>query len=183
MGWLGLSATQTMFIGIDRTAPVLNTPTIGDGGDWTNSQTVTISGLDSATDDGSGSGLDYVQIQQDGVWSNVTGTSTTITFDEGEHQILMRAIDRVGNVGTAITVDIKVDLTEPEGIAWSVDEISTSHVGPVNISYSAQDLGSGIDLANSQIQYGFDLNGVGATPDQSGRWIDLGTTDLKVRWA
>lgn len=175
----GLSATQTMFIGIDRTAPVLNTPTIGDGGDWTNSQSVTISGLDSATDDGSGSGLDYVQIQQDGVWSNVTGSSTTITFDEGEHQILMRAIDRVGNVGTAITVDIKVDLTEPEGIAWSVDEISTSHVGPVNISYSAQDLGSGIDLANSQIQYGFDLNGVGATPDQSGRWIDLGTTGLE----
>ncbi len=174
----GLSATKTMFIGIDRTAPTMTTPIIGSGDDWINSQSVTISGFDSATDDGSGSGLDYVQIQQDGSWSDVTGSSTTITFDEGEHQILMRAIDRVGNVGTAITVDVKVDLTEPEGIAWSVDEISTSHVGPVNISYSAQDLVSGIDLANSKIQYGFDLNGVGATPDQSGRWIDLGTSGL-----
>ena len=174
----GLSATKTMFIGIDRTAPTMTTPTIGDGGSWSDSTSVIISGFDTATNDGSGSGLDYVQIQQDSTWSDVSGSSTTLTFAEGEHQILMRAIDRVGNVGTAITVDIKVDVTEPEGIAWSVDEISTSHVGPINISYSAQDLGSGIDLSNSKIQYGFDLNGVGATPDQSGRWIDLGASGL-----
>ena len=174
----GLSATKTMFIGIDRTAPTMTTPTIGDGGSWSDSTSVIISGFDAATNDGSGSGLDYVQIQQDSTWSDVSGSSTTLTFDEGEHQILMRAIDRVGNVGTAITVDIKVDVTEPEGIAWSVDEISTSHVGPINISYSAQDLGSGIDLSNSKIQYGFDLNGVGATPDQSERWIDLGASGL-----
>ena len=174
----GLSASKTMFIGIDRTAPTMTTPTIGDGGSWSDSTSVTISGFDAAANDGSGSGLDYVQIQQDGTWSNVSGSSTILTFEEGEHQILMRAIDRVGNTGTAITVDIKVDVTEPEGIAWSVDEISTSHVGPINISYSAQDLGSGIDLSNSKIQYGFDLNGVGATPDQSGRWIDLGASGL-----
>ena len=174
----GLSASKTMFIGIDRTAPTMTTPTIGDGGSWSDSTSVTISGFDAATNDGSGSGLDYVQIQQDSTWSNVSGSSTTLTFEEGEHQILMRAIDRVGNIGTAITVDVKVDVTEPEGIAWSVDEISTSHVGPINISYSAQDLGSGIDLSNSKIQYGFDLNGVGATPDQSGRWIDLGASGL-----
>ena len=175
----GLSASKTMFIGIDRTAPTMTTPTIGDGGEWSDSTEITISGFDSATDDGSGSGLDYVQIQQDGTWSDVTTSSTTLTFAEGEHQILMRAVDKVGNVGSANTVDIKVDITEPEGIGWSVDEISTSHVGPVNISFSAQDLGSGIDLDNSKIQYGFDLNGVGATPDQSGRWIDLGVTGLE----
>ena len=175
----GLSASKTMFIGIDRTAPTMTTPTIGDGGEWSDSTEVTISGFDGATDDGSGSGLDYVQIQQDGTWSDVTTSSTTLTFAEGEHQILMRAVDKVGNVGTANTVDIKVDITEPEGIGWSVDELSTSHVGPVNISFSAQDLGSGIDLDNSKIQYGFDLNGVGATPDQSGRWIDLGVTGLE----
>ena len=175
----GLSASKTMFIGIDRSAPTLTTPTIGDGGEWSDSTEVTISGFDSATDDGSGSGLDYVQIQQDGTWSDITTSSTTLTFAEGEHQILMRAVDKVGNVGAANTVDVKVDITEPEGIGWSVDELSTSHVGPVNISFSAQDLGSGIDLDNSKIQYGFDLNGVGATPDQSGRWIDLGVTGLE----
>lgn len=174
----GLSASKTMFIGIDRTAPTMSTPTIGDGGNWSDDSNVVISGFDSATDDGSGSGLDYVQISQGGTWSDVTSASTTLTFEEGEHQILMRAVDKVGNIGSSISVDINVDVTEPEGIGWSVDELSTSHVGPVNISYSAQDLGSGIDLDNSKIQYGFDLNGVGATPDQSGRWIDLGVSGL-----
>ncbi len=175
----GLSASKTMFIGIDRTAPTMTTPTVGNGNEWIDSTTVTISGFDSATDDGSGSGLDYVQIQQDSVWSDVTSSSTTLTFSEGEHQISMRAVDKVGNIGSPVNVDIKVDITEPEGISWSVDELSTSHVGPVNISFSAQDLGSGIDLDNSKIQYGFDLNGVGATPDQSGRWIDLGVSGLE----
>ena len=175
----GLSASKTMFIGIDRTAPTMTTPTVGNGNEWIDSTSVTISGFDSATDDGSGSGLDYVQIQQDSVWSDVTSSSTTLTFSEGEHQISMRAVDRVGNIGSPVNVDVKVDITEPEGISWSVDELSTSHVGPVNISFSAQDLGSGIDLDNSKIQYGFDLNGVGATPDQSGRWIDLGVSGLE----
>jgi hypothetical protein len=174
----GLSSTQTMFIGIDRTAPTFSTPTIGNGNEWIDSTSVTISGFDSAIDDGSGSGLDYVQIQQDSVWSDVTTSSTTLNFEEGEHQISMRAVDRVGNVGSSINVDVKVDVTEPEGIAWNVEEISTSNIGPINISFSAQDLGSGIDLDNSKIQYGFDLNGVGATPDQSGRWIDTGYTGL-----
>ena len=92
-----------------------------------------ISGFDSATDDGSGSGLDYVQIMQGGTWSDVTTASTTLTFEEGEHQISMRAVDKVGNIGSSISVDINVDVTEPEGIGWSVDELSTSHVGPVNL--------------------------------------------------
>ena len=175
----GLSVSKTMFIGIDRTGPTMTTPTVGNGNEWIDSTSVTISGFDSATDDGSGSGLDYVQILQDSVWSDVTSSSTTLTFSEGEHQISMRAVDRVGNIGSPVNVDVKVDVTEPEGISWSVDELSTSHVGPVNISFSAQDLGSGIDLDNSKIQYGFDLNGVGATPDQSGRWIDLGVTGLE----
>ena len=175
----GLSASKTMFIGIDRTAPTMITPTVGNGNEWIDSTSVTISGFDSATDDGSGSGLDYVQIQQDSVWNDVTSSSTTLTFTEGEHQISMRAVDRVGNIGSPVNVDVKVDITEPEGISWSVDELSTSHIGPVNISFSAQDLGSGIDLDNSKIQYGFDLNGVGATPDQSGRWIDLGVSGLE----
>lgn len=174
----GLSVTKTMFIGIDRTAPSMSSPTIGDGGEWTDSTSIVISDLDSAADDGSGSGIDYIQILRDGVWSDITTSSTTLTFAEGEHQISMRAVDLVGNVGDSIVVDIKVDVSEPEGIGWTVDELTTSLVGAVNISYSAQDLGSGIDLDNSKIQYGFDLNGVGATPDQSGRWIDIGVTGL-----
>ena len=174
----GLSVSETMFIGIDRTAPTMTTPTIGEGEEWTDSNSVTISDLDDATDDGSGSGLSYVQILRDGIWSDVSATSVTLNFDEGEHVISMRAVDIVGNVGDSIDVDIKVDVSEPEGLGWTVDELTTSLMGSANISYAAQDLGSGIDLPNSKLQYGFDLNGVGATPDQSGRWIDVGVTGL-----
>ncbi len=174
----GLYATKTMFIGIDRTAPTMATPTIGEGVEWSDSTTVVISGLDTSVDDGSGSGVSYVQVLIDGIWSNVTTSSITLNFAEGEHVVSMRPIDRVGNVGNSIDVDIKVDITEPEGLGWTVDELTTSLVGSANISFAAQDLGSGIDLSNSKLQYGFDLNGVGATPDQSGRWIDVGVTGL-----
>ena len=34
-------------------------------------------------------------------------TSTTLTFSEGEHQISMRAVDRVGNIGSPVNVDVK----------------------------------------------------------------------------
>ena len=174
----GLKATQTMFIGIDRTAPTMNAPTIGDGGTWSDNSQVQISGLISAADDGGGSGVSYVQILLDGVWTDYTSETTTLTFEEGEHIVSMRAVDRVGNIGTAVDVDINVDVTEPEGVGWTVDELTTSHIGSVNISFSAQDLGSGIDSSESKIQYGFDLNGVGTTPDQSGRWIDIGVDGL-----
>jgi len=174
----GLSTTETMFIGIDRTAPIMSSPTIGDGLEWSDSTTIIISDLDSSVDDGSGSGVAYVQLLRDGIWSNVTTSSTTLNFDEGEHVISIRAVDRVGNVGNAIDVDIKVDTSEPEGMGWTVDELTTSLVGAANISFAAQDLGSGIDLVNTKLQYGFDLNGVGATPDQSGRWIDVGVAGL-----
>lgn len=174
----GLSATQTMFIGIDRTAPTMSSPTIGEGLEWSDSTTIIISDLDSSADDGSGSGIAYVQILRDEIWSDVTTSSVTLDFDEGEHVISIRPVDRVGNVGNMIDVDIKVDISEPEGIGWTVVELTTSLVGAANISFAAQDLGSGIDLVNTKLQYGFDLNGVGATPDQSGRWIDVGVAGL-----
>ena len=56
--------------------------------------------------------------------------------------------------------------------------MTTSRIGAVNISFAAQDFGSGIDSTNSKLQFGFDLNGVGATPDQAGRWIDVGVDGL-----
>ena len=102
----------------------------------------------------------------------------SLTFQEGEHTIPMRAVDNVGNVGNSIDVEIKVDTSEPIGIGWTVPELSTSIIGAVNISFRAEDLGSGIDNSSSKIQFGFDLNGVGATPDQSGRWIDYGDSGL-----
>lgn len=175
----GLSASKTMFIGIDRTAPTMSTPTVGGTNGWSNTESVTISDLDSVADDGSGSGVSHIEYQRDGEWLNTTDSSITLTFEEGQHTLKMRAVDIVGNIGASIDVNVKVDTSEPLGIGWTVPELSTSLTGAVNISFKAEDLGSGIDNSSSKIQFGFDLNGVGATPDQSGRWIDYGDDGLE----
>ena len=175
----GLSASETMFIGIDRTGPTLGDLTIGSGAAWQNSGTVTISGLITAADDGQGSGVASCQFSTDGTsWSTVTTDTTTLQFNEGNHTLQFRSVDRVGNIGEASDVLIQVDQTAPEPIGWVVDELTTSRVGPANVSFNALDDGSGLDLTASYMQYGFDSNGVGQTPDLSGRWLDFGVTGL-----
>ena len=175
----GLSATETMFIGIDRTGPTLNGLTVGSGSTWQNSGSITISGLISAADDGQGSGVASCQYSTDGTaWTTVTTDAASFEFTEGNHTVQFRSVDRVGNVGPASDVVIRIDQTSPEPSGWIVDELTTSRVGPANVSFNAQDDGSGIDLTASYMQYGFDTNGVGQTPDLSGRWLNFGVTGL-----
>jgi hypothetical protein len=97
---------------------------------------------------------------------------------EGNHTVHVRSVDRVGNAGTANQFDIRIDETLPESIGWTVDELTTSRVGPANVQFSAIDEGSGIDLSNSYLQFGFDSNGVGQTPDLSGNWLQMSTPGL-----
>ena len=175
----GLSSSETMFIGIDRTGPSLGTITVGSGNDWQNSGTVTVTGLITAADDGQGSGVASCQFSTDSTtWSTVTTDSTTFEFAEGNHTVQFRSIDRAGNTGPTSQVTIRIDQTAPEASGWVVDELTTSRVGPANVSFNAQDDGSGLDLTASYMQYGFDSNGVGQTPDLSGRWLDFGVTGL-----
>ena len=153
--------------------------TIGSGAAWQNSGTVTISGLITAADDGQGSGVASCQFSTDGTsWSTVATDTTTLQFSEGNHTLQFRSVDRVGNIGEASDVLIRVDQTAPEPIGWVVDELTTSRIGPANVSFNALDDGSGLDLTASYMQYGFDSNGVGQTPDLSGRWLDFGVTGL-----
>ena len=175
----GLSATETMFIGIDRTGPTLSGLTVGSGSTWQNSGTVTISGLINAADDGQGSGVASCQYSTDGTtWTTVNTDTASFEFTEGNHTVQFRSVDRVGNVGPASDVIVRIDQTAPEPSGWIVDELTTSRVGPANVSFNAQDDGSGIDLTASYMQYGFDTNGVGQTPDLSGRWLNFGVTGL-----
>lgn len=175
----GLSSSETMFIGIDRSGPSLGTLTVGSGNSWQNSGTVAVSGLITAADDGQGSGVASCQISTDGTtWSTVTTDSTTLALSEGSHTILFRSVDRIGNIGPSSQVVIQIDETAPEASGWVIDELTTSRVGPANVSFNAQDDGSGLDLTASYMQYGFDSNGVGQTPDLSGRWLDFGVTGL-----
>ena len=170
----GLSSSETIFIGIDRSGPTMGAVAIGNGASWQSSTSVTVNGILDAANDGSGSGVDYVELQVDGgTWTSLSSNSHTIDLSEGNHTISLRATDRVGNIGNTISETIRVDTSMPELVGWTVDALTTDLVGTANISYSTYDLLSGIDLSAVSLQYGFDSNGVGQTPDLSGQWLEL----------
>lgn len=175
----GLSNTSTVFIGIDRTGPTIGSVTVGDGSAWQQSTTVSVSGLLSESDDGQGSGVASVEYAlNEEAWTSTTSDTLSLTLAEGVHTLNLRATDRVGNTGAATTVTLRVDQTAPIGLSWTVDELTTSRIGPANITFNAEDADSGIDNSASFIQYGFDSNGVGETPDLSGRWLTMGVNGL-----
>ncbi|MAW22682.1 MAG: hypothetical protein CMA16_04475 [Euryarchaeota archaeon] len=170
----GLSSSETIFIGIDRSGPTMGTVAIGNGGSWQSSTSVIVNGILDAANDGSGSGVDFVELQIDGgTWTSLSSNSHTIDLSEGNHTISLRATDRVGNIGNTISETIRVDTSMPELVGWTVDALTTDLIGTANISYSTYDLLSGIDLSAVSLQYGFDSNGVGQTPDLSGQWLEL----------
>ena len=175
----GLSSTATLFIGIDRTGPTVGTVSIGNGNAWQQSSTVTVSGLIASASDGQGSGVasvEYALGNDD--WASTVNDALTMTLAEGVHTLNLRAVDRVGNTGSTSAVTIRVDQTAPIGLSWTVDELTTSRIGSANVSFNAEDADSGIDNTASYIQYGFDSNGVGETPDLSGRWLTMGVNGL-----
>ena len=170
----GLSSSETIFIGIDRSGPTMGAVAIGNGASWQSSTSVIVDGILDAANDGSGSGVDYVELQIDGgTWTSLSSNSHTIDLSEGNHTISLRATDRVGNIGNIISETIRVDTSMPELVGWTVDALTTDLIGTANISYSTYDLLSGIDLSSVSLQYGFDSNGVGHTPDLSGQWLEL----------
>ena len=174
-----LSASQTLFIGIDRTGPTLSSVTVGDGSAWQKSSLVTLSGIINNADDGQGSGVSTTEYSLDGtVWTSTSSDSLTLNIAEGIHTLSFRSVDRVGNTGAIIQVNVQVDETIPEAIGWTVDELTTSRLEPANVSFSAVDDGSGIDTANSYIQFGFDSNGVGESPDLSTNWMQVSASGL-----
>ncbi len=185
----GLTATQTMFIGIDRTGPTIGSVTTGSSSGWSTSSAVTLTGLINSVDDGLGCGVAYTEISLDqNSWTPIFVDTHTLTLPDGIHTISLRATDNVGNIGTTSQITIQVDTQSPLEGDWSVDELTTALVGTVNVQYSATDLTSGVDLTNSYIEYGFDSNGFGQTPDLSGTWqpsLDSGldTTVAQSSWA
>ena len=175
----GLSASETIFIGIDRTGPSLNSVTVQDNSNWYDSSTVTLTGLIVSADDGLGCGIDFSEISTDGnTWTSTTSNTYDLTLNEGVNTISVRATDRVGNIGPVSQLNIQIDTENPEEIGWNVEQITTDRIGPVPVEFSALDSTSGIDTTASYIEYGFDSNGVGQTPDLSGSWQQISTTGL-----
>ncbi len=170
----GLSSSETIFIGIDRTGPTMSSVSVGNGNTWQSTTSISISGILDAANDGSGSGVAVVELQIDGgAWTSLTSNTHTIELSEGNHSLSWRAIDRVGNMGNTVSDTIRIDTSMPELVGWTVDPLTTDLIGIANISFSTYDLLSGIDESTVSLQYGFDSNGVGQTPDLSGQWLEL----------
>ncbi len=175
----GLTASETIFIGIDRTGPSLSSVTVQENSNWHDSSTVTLSGLILTADDGQGCGIDFSEISTDGnTWTSTSSDTYDLTLNEGINSVSVRATDRVGNIGPVSQLNIQIDTENPEEIGWNVEQITTDRIGPVPVEFSAFDSTSGIDTSASYIEYGFDSNGVGQTPDLSGSWQQISTTGL-----
>ena len=185
----GLTATQTMFIGIDRTGPSIGTISTGSSTGWVTSSSVTLTGLLNTVDDGLGSGVAFTEISiDDTTWTQTNGDSYSLTLSDGVHTISLRATDNVGNVGPISQVTIQVDTEAPIEGQWNVDEITTALTGAASVEFLASDFTSGVDITGSYIEYGFDSNGFGQTPDISGTWqpsmgTGLDSTVAQSSWA
>lgn len=185
----GLTATQTMFIGIDRTGPSIGTISTGSSTGWVTSSSVTLTGLLNTVDDGLGSGVAFTEISlDDTTWTQTNGDSYSLTLSDGVHTITLRATDNVGNVGPISQVTVQVDTEAPIAGQWNVDEITTALIGAASVEFLASDFTSGVDSTNSFIEYGFDSNGFGQTPDISGTWqpsmgTGLDSTVAQSSWA
>ena len=178
----GLNAVETIFMGIDRTGPTLGAISTGSSNSWLSIPTVTMTGLINSADDGQGSGISSTQYSLDSsVWESTTQDSITLTFEDGVHTISLRGIDNVGNVGPIKQVSIQVDTQDPIQTGWVVDELTTDRTTPANVEFLAVDLTSGIDSTTSFIEYGFDQNGFGQTPDITGTWLQASTTGLNTQ--
>ena len=178
----GLNAVETIFMGIDRTGPTLGAISTGSSNSWLSIPTVTLTGLINSADDGQGSGISSTQYSLDSsVWESTTQDSITLTFEDGVHTISLRGIDNVGNVGPIKQVSIQVDTQDPIQTGWVVDELTTDRTTPANVEFLAVDLTSGIDSTTSFIEYGFDQNGFGQTPDITGTWLQASTTGLNTQ--
>ena len=147
----------------------MNSVSVGNGDAWQSTNSVTLSGILDAANDGTGSGVDFVELQIDGgSWASLTTNTHDIELSEGNHSVSLRATDEVGNTGNTVSATIRVDTSMPELVGWTVDPLTTDLLGTANISFSTYDLLSGIDESAVSLQYGFDSNGVGLTPDLSG---------------
>jgi hypothetical protein len=187
----GSSATETRYIGIDMVGPTVGTPTLSITSDWNNAANLIFSNLFNGATDGGGSGISGYEVRDstDSTWDAVgIGGSGTLTLQEGVRTIQFRAVDNVANRGNISNYTLRIDQTGPVAGGWIVPELTTAQTGGVPVTVQASDALSGIDLSLTKIQYGFDSDGVGETPDITSSWIDVGfgltsTLSSSIDWS
>lgn len=170
-----------LYMGIDRSGPTVGTPVLDLGAGWHQETTVNFSGLNVGASDGGGSGIDHYEVRDstETNWTDVGGTgSGSHSLLEGTRTLEFRAVDLLGNAGTPVTAQVQVDRTDPIEGTWTLPVVTTSTVGNVLLSHTASDADSGVDDGTSRLEYGFDSDGLGTTPDISGSWTNVAASSL-----
>jgi len=152
----GNSATDSVSFVIDTTLPIVEISAPEEGAIVEADVTV-----EWTTDDGSGSGVETVEVRIDeGTWTEVDGSSYAFTdLTVGEHVVEVRATDVAGNEGTTDSVTFTVaaepvDTTPPTLSITSPTNGSSLGSSSVTVTWSASDAGSGIDTIEVMIDAG-----------------------------
>jgi hypothetical protein len=120
----------------------------------TQAPTTTVSGADSAWHDGpvtltfsaSGAGTVTTQYSTDNGVTWTTGTSLTFPApldgsDDGSHIVLYRSTDAAGNLEALKSATVNIDAAPPTTSVSGLDSAWSN--GPVTLTFSATDIGSG----------------------------------------
>ena len=183
-------ATSTLYIGIDRTGPTVGSPslTYDNNGvittispdDWISTNEINVSNLNVGVTDNGGVGADSYEYQilpNGNGWQPISSSgSSAISVNSGELILQFRAVDLLGNQGNSVNFSLNVDNLNPNFHGWEIPEITTSTVQNIEISFMTSDVDSGIDSTNTIIEYGFDLDGSGDSPDDGNGWTILPTS-------
>ncbi len=187
----GNTATRQLFLGIDRTGPDVGSPTLSETvASWTDSTYVHVQDLALGATDNGGSGVaDFEWRFDTDAWTSLGAAgASTLSLPEGVHDLSFRAVDRLGNAGPSSSHAMWADHSAVVAGGWLVPDITSSIDGAVALEVQATDTLSGVDAANSTLQYGFDVDGLGSTPDITTRWLDFdsglsGSLPVSIDWS
>ena len=172
------SAQTSIHIGIDRSGPEVGTPSLSVAtGSWSDATTLIFNSLSNGATDNDGSGIATYHVRDStDEWTDIgSAGSGSMSLEEGVRTIQFRAVDRVSNIGDPLDVTMMIDRSAPVAGGWILPELTDSLSGQVAVSIDATDANSGIDVASCSIEYGFDSNGAGSTPDISSDWLSVGS--------
>jgi hypothetical protein len=152
----GNDATDSVAFTVDTTPPSVEISAPED--DATVAADVTV---EWSADDGSGSGVETVEVRIDeGTWVEVDGSSYEFTdLTVGEHVVDVRATDVAGNEGDPDSVTFTVaaepvDTTPPTLSITSPANGASLGMSSVTVTWSASDAGSGIDTIEVKLDAG-----------------------------
>ena len=154
----GLTTTTSATVRIDATRPVTTAkvePAPSGTGWGRGPVTVTLEAADA------GAGVASVSYGVDGVRQPYTGPF--VVSGEGTHRVVFNAVDKVGNVEAQESLDVKIDATPPR-ITATADGARGDDgwfVGPVTVSFTCADDGSGIAVCPKPLVV--DADGAGRT--------------------